>query len=137
MQSPLEDKQKHKSVGAKGRRRVTDTQEVVIAKKNATEFRTVVTSMGGGVTPEKGFLEFWNILCLFFFWPCHAACGILLPQPGVEPVPPAVEAQSLNHWTAREVQKLYIFLIKKIYTGSWCKPMLIACHQITVSEIQL
>ena len=34
----------------------------------------------------------------------HAACGILFPQPGVEPNPPAVEAQSLNHWTTREVQ---------------------------------
>ena len=31
------------------------------------------------------------------------ACGILVPQPGIEPTPPAVEAQSLNHWTAREV----------------------------------
>ena len=31
------------------------------------------------------------------------ACGILVPQPGIEPVPPAVEARSLNHWTAREV----------------------------------
>ena len=28
---------------------------------------------------------------------------ILVPQPGMEPVPPAVEAQSLTHWTAREV----------------------------------
>ena len=32
-----------------------------------------------------------------------AACRILVPQPGIEPVPPAVEARSLNHWTAREV----------------------------------
>ena len=31
------------------------------------------------------------------------ACGILVPQPGIEPTPPAVEAQSRNHWTAREV----------------------------------
>ena len=35
----------------------------------------------------------------FFFWPCHAACGILVPQPGIEPTPPALEAQSLNNWT--------------------------------------
>ena len=40
-----------------------------------------------------------------FFWPYCTACGILVPQPGTEPVPPAVEAQSLNHWTTREVQK--------------------------------
>ena len=40
-----------------------------------------------------------------FIWPRHTACGILLivPLPGIEPTPPAVEAQSLNHWTAREV----------------------------------
>ena len=38
----------------------------------------------------------------YFFWPCHVACGILVSQPGVEPMPPAVEVQSLNHWTARE-----------------------------------
>ena len=28
--------------------------------------------------------------------------GILVPQPGIEPVPPAVEVRSPNHWTARE-----------------------------------
>ena len=33
----------------------------------------------------------------------HAACGILVPQPGIESVAPAVEAWSPNHWTAREV----------------------------------
>ena len=25
------------------------------------------------------------------------ACGILVPRPGLEPMPPALEAQSLNH----------------------------------------
>ena len=29
--------------------------------------------------------------------------GILVLQPGIKPVPPAMEARSLNHWTAREV----------------------------------
>ena len=38
----------------------------------------------------------------FFFWPHHAACGILIPRPGMEPVPPAVGAWSPKHWTARE-----------------------------------
>ena len=32
-----------------------------------------------------------------------AACGILAPQLGIEPVPLALEAWSLNHWTTREV----------------------------------
>ena len=30
------------------------------------------------------------------------ACRILVPQGGIEPVPPAVEAQSSNIWTPRE-----------------------------------
>ena len=34
------------------------------------------------------------------------ACGILVPRPGIKPIPPAVEAQSLNHWTAREVPSI-------------------------------
>ena len=37
--------------------------------------------------------------------------GILVPRPGIEPVPPAVEAQSPNHWTAREFPLLPSFNI--------------------------
>ena len=48
------------------------------------------------------FLLFYFIL---FFWPCHVVCGILVPRPGIEPGPPALEAWSFNHWTAREVPK--------------------------------
>ena len=36
-------------------------------------------------------------VCVIFF------CQILVPWSGIEPAPPAVEAWSLNHWTAREV----------------------------------
>ena len=42
------------------------------------------------------------ILFYFIFWLRRTACGILVPRPGIEPVPPAVEAQGPNHWTARE-----------------------------------
>ena len=31
------------------------------------------------------------------------AYGILVLQPGIEPVHPALAVQSLNHWTTREV----------------------------------
>ena len=31
------------------------------------------------------------------------ARGILVPRPGIEPVPPALEVRSLNCWTTREV----------------------------------
>ena len=40
------------------------------------------------------------------FWLCHPACGILVLWPGIEPMPPAMEVWSLNHWTAREVPLL-------------------------------
>ena len=32
------------------------------------------------------------------------ACGILVPQQGIEPMLPAMEAQGLNHWITREVR---------------------------------
>ena len=46
--------------------------------------------------------------CLFcfifiYFYALAAACGILVPQPGIEPALPAVEVQSLSHWTTGEV----------------------------------
>ena len=37
-----------------------------------------------------------------FFGLCHPMCGILVPRPGVEPLPTAVGAPSLNPWTVRE-----------------------------------
>ena len=35
----------------------------------------------------------------------RAAYGILVAWPGIKPMPPAVESQSLNHWTARGVSR--------------------------------
>ena len=49
----------------------------------------------------------WYFTFLFFFG-C-AARHVELPWPGIEPMPPAVEAQSLNHWTTREI--LYFFFL--------------------------
>ena len=37
-----------------------------------------------------------------FFLLCHAACGILIPQPGIELMPPTVRAWNSNRWTTRE-----------------------------------
>ena len=42
---------------------------------------------------------------LFFFLTTQWAFRILVPWPGIEPVPPTVEAQSPNHWTTGEVPK--------------------------------
>ena len=50
---------------------------------------------------HQGLLLGYFIL-FFIFWSHHAACGILVPRPGIEPASPALEAQSLNQWTTRE-----------------------------------
>ena len=44
----------------------------------------------------KIYFLLWCILSLFLFiyWPHHVACGILVPQPGIEPMSPAVEPAS-------------------------------------------
>ena len=48
---------------------------------------------------------------IYLFRPCHVACGILVPQPGIEPVSPAMEAWSPNHWTAGEFPLYTVFVI--------------------------
>ena len=50
--------------------------------------------------PLDGLL--YSLFKKFLFFGC-VACGILFPRPGMEPTPLAMEAQSFNHWTAREV----------------------------------
>ena len=37
---------------------------------------------------------------IYLFWPHFEACGILTPKSQLEPEPPAVNVQSLDHWTA-------------------------------------
>ena len=54
-------------------------------------------------------LPLLEILHAIFFRPCHTTCRILVPQPGIEPMPPAVEVQGPNHCTIREVPPCAIF----------------------------
>ena len=74
----------------------------------------------------KTILQILNFF--FFFLPHHAVCRILVPWPGIKPAPPAVEARSLNHWTAMEVLKGFWILIfswasnTRSDTVSWCWP---------------
>ena len=49
--------------------------------------------------------------------PLHEAFGVLVPQPGIKPVPPAVEAQSPNHWTTREVPLIIILVVINLKNG--------------------
>ena len=56
-----------------------------------------------------------RVLEIFFFltfWPHCTACENLLPRSGMEPTPPALEAQSLNHnhWATEEVWRFVLSL---------------------------
>ena len=51
------------------------------------------------LVPHQAALYFRIFLFFFFGLP---VCGILIPPPGVEPVPLALEGQSPNHWTTRK-----------------------------------
>ena len=60
----------------------------------------------------------WNgskIAIFIYFWPPHVACGILVLQPGIKPTSPALEAGSLNHWTAREVPVIFLIIKKSVF----------------------
>ena len=49
------------------------------------------------VSQEEGqFIFIFKMDILFFFFSGCPVCGILVPWPGIETTPPAVEAQSLN-----------------------------------------
>ena len=53
-------------------------------------------------TLKCSILPFWVINCIlvilfiFIFWLCSTVYGILVSWPGIKPVPPTLEAQSLN-----------------------------------------
>jgi len=48
-----------------------------------------------------------------------AAGGMFVPQPGIKPMPPAVEVLSLNHWAAREVLGAEIVLLDGYESLLW------------------
>ena len=48
-------------------------------------------------------VTFKNLKKMFFFWLYCTACEIIVSLPGIEPVPSALGAQSLSHWTTRNI----------------------------------
>ena len=86
-------------------------------------------------------------MCVFLYiHPHQVACEILVPQPGIELAPPALEAQSLNGWTTREVPESCVLnsrgMLRRwasLFTGAsgdraGCMPTLWA---LTVTHIAL
>ena len=69
----------------------------------------LVYKLGRGIAFFASFLLFSLLVFFFSFWLYCVACQILVLPPGIKPGPPAVEAQSPNHWTAREFPPLLFF----------------------------
>ena len=69
------------------------------------------------------FVPIFQFYFIFLFlWLHHVACRILVPWPGIEPEHPAVEAQSPNHWTTRELPPTFQLLITTLlrqYQWKW------------------
>ena len=57
-----------------------------------------------------GIMQYIVFFFFLIFWSHCAACRILVPRPGIELMCPALEAQSLNHWTTREVPSIQCFV---------------------------
>ena len=73
--------------------------------------------------PFHGFTVSQNMPQITYFYFClfgfgHMAWRTLVSPPGIEPTSPAVEAQSPNHWTTREVST-YIFTIDGCLDCFW------------------
>lgn len=70
---------------------------------------------------DFSFISFQVFSC--FFWPCHRACGILVPRPGIKPMHPALEAQRqpLDHQGNSKVFLFVCVLNDKRYMPTYCK----------------
>ena len=86
------------------------------------------------ISLDRIWITIFYLLLLLLFWPHHAARRILVPRPGTEPVPPAVEAQTLNHWTTREVPgSLYFKSSQEILISKYlCKPSVVTLLKGTI-----
>ena len=61
-----------------------------------------------------------SVVCLFGCTQVIVAtCGILFPNQGSKPGPPALGAQNLSHWTTREIPISYFVKIKDYFLQRW------------------
>ena len=65
-----------------------------------------------------------------WFWFCCMNFGILVPQPGAEPGPLAVRAQSPNHWISRELALPMVFYVANYHpsVSTLRSPFSISCE---------
>ena len=72
------------------------------------------------------------------FWPHRVGCGTLIPWPRIEPMPPAVQVQSLNHGTIREFPVLNFlcqwFHFLRVFLRMWWKPQVFSLEEFIYTQ---
>ena len=73
-----------------------------------------------------------------FFWPHCMGCGTLILWPRIEPRPPAVQVQSLNHGTIREFPVLNFlyqwFHFLRVFLRMWWKPQVFSLEEFIYTQ---
>ena len=64
---------------------------------------------------------------------CHESWK-MFTDPTIEPVPPAVEAQSLNHWITRQVPQCILFISSPIGGHLACFHALAIVNSVAVNS---
>ena len=71
----------------------------------------------------------------FFFQPHSVAYGIIITQPGLELMPPALETWSLSHWTAREDHFTCFLKTVQMFLPAECVGQSLAEAPVTLQTI--
>ena len=85
-------------------------------------------------------LIYCSVIILCFFLPCHVTCGILIPQPGVEPRPWQWQHWVLTPEPPGSSQVLYPLcqaLVGPSYSGSSCPSVLFWKFSFIISLLTL
>ena len=72
--------------------------QIIYGKKGSGKTKRIIDMANEAVKAHEGSIVFID--------DDNRYSGILVPLPGIEPTPPALERQSLDHWTTREVPHL-------------------------------
>ena len=88
----------------------TQAQSLPLEAEDSEVPHLCVRTQSPGEETEALISHFPTFFFFFFliFLAVQQGCGILVPRPGTEHTPLALEAQILNHWTARDVPSLAI-----------------------------
>ena len=66
-------------------------------------------------------IYYQNFFIIYFVCSHHATCRIFVPWSGIKPVPRALKAWSLNHWTCRKVPRFHFrsFVFQSSSSVKW------------------